>query len=87
MNTFDGNDHLRMKESVDKIHEGGGKFMISYDYREEVYELYKNYNLRTINIKYSGATDEHRSKSRKEYVITNYEPATQYSIFQKKEEL
>ena len=87
MNTFDGNDHLRMKEAVDKIHECGAKFMVSYDYREEVYELYKDYNIKTINIKYAGATDENRSKSRKEYVITNYEPNTQYNIFQKKEEI
>ena len=87
MNTFNADDHLRMKEAVDRIDEGGAYFMVSYDYREEVYELYKNYNVQTINIKYAGATDEHRSKSRKEYVITNYEPSTQYNIFQAKEEL
>ena len=87
MNTFNAEDHIRMKDAVDKIHEGGAKFMVSYDYREEVYELYKNYNIKTINIKYAGATDEHRSKGRKEYVITNYEPTTQYNIFQTKEEL
>lgn len=87
MNTFNADDHLRMKEAVDRIDEGGAYFMVSYDYREEVYELYKNYNVQTINIKYAGATDEHRSKGRKEYVITNYEPSTQYNIFQVKEEL
>jgi len=87
MNTFNADDHLRMKEAVDRIDEGGAYFMVSYDYREEVYELYKNYNVQTINIKYAGATDEHRSKGRKEYVITNYEPSTQYNIFQAKEEL
>ena len=87
MNTFNADDHLRMKEAVDRIDEGGAYFMVSYDYREEVYELYKDYNVQTINIKYAGATDEHRSKGRKEYVITNYEPSTQYNIFQVKEEL
>ena len=87
MNTFNADDHLRMKEAVDRIDKGGAYFMVSYDYREEVYELYKDYNVQTINIKYAGATDEHRSKGRKEYVITNYEPSTQYNIFQVKEEL
>ena len=87
MNTFKAEDHIRMKNAVDKIHEGGAKFMVSYDYREEVYELYKNYNIKTINIKYAGATEEYRSIKRKEYVITNYVPTTQFNIFQTKEEL
>jgi len=87
MNTFNAEDHIRMKDAVDKIHEGGAKFMVSYDHREEVYELYKDYNIKTINIKYAGATDQHRSVKRKEYVISNYEPNTQFNIFQTKEEL
>jgi hypothetical protein len=74
-----------MKESVDKIHKGGAEFMISYDYREEVAELYKDYNIQTISIVYAGATDEHRNKQRKEYVITNYEASTQYNMFETKE--
>jgi len=61
--------------------------MVSYDHRDEVYELYKDYNIKTINIKYAGATDQHRSLKRKEYVISNYEPNTQFNIFQTKEEL
>tara|TARA_R100000030_G_scaffold97765_4_gene86987 strand:- start:383 stop:1243 length:861 start_codon:yes stop_codon:yes gene_type:complete len=85
MNTFNLDDHHRMKESVDKIHKGGAEFMISYDYREEVAELYKDYNIQTISIVYAGATDEHRNKQRKEYVITNYEASTQYNMFETKE--
>ena len=85
MNTFNLNDHIRMKESVDKIHESGAKFMVSYDYREEAAELYKDYNVQTISIVYAGATDESRHKKRKEYVITNYEASTQYNIFQSTE--
>jgi len=55
--------------------------MVSYDYRDEVYELYKDYNVKTIDLKYQGATDEHRAKKRKEYLILNYEPVNQTSLF------
>jgi len=85
MNTFNLDDHQRMKESVDVINKAGGYFMVSYDYREEVAELYKDYNIQTINIVYAGATDESRHKKRKEYVITNYEANTQYNMFESKE--
>ena len=78
---FKAEDHLRLKEKVDKIHEQGGKFMISYDYREEVKELYKNYDVRTINLKYAGATDEAKQKERKEYLIINYKPSNQVGLF------
>ena len=78
---FDAEDHLRLKEKVDKIHEGGGKFMVSYDYREEVKELYANYDIRTINLKYSGTTNEAKNKERKEYLIINYEPASQVDLW------
>ena len=63
---FNADDHLRLKEKVDKIHEQGGKFMVSYDYREEVKELYKNYDIRTIDLKYAGATDEAKQKELQE---------------------
>ena len=72
---------LRLKEKVDKIHEQGGKFMVSYDYREEVKELYKNYDIRTIDLKYAGATEEAKQKERKEYLIINYKPASQVGLF------
>ena len=81
MNNFSSNDHIRLKEYVDKINYYGGKFMISYDYRKEVNELYNNYNIQTLNMKYTGATKEARSKKRKEYIVMNYEPKTQFQLF------
>ena len=78
---FNAEDHIRLKEKVDKIHKNGGKFMVSYDFREEVYDLYKEYDCRVINLKYQGATDENRNKERKEYLIINYEPNDQIGLF------
>ena len=78
---FNAEDHIRLKEKVDKIHKNGGKFMVSYDFREEVYDLYKEYDCRVIDLKYQGATDENRSKERKEYLIINYEPNDQIGLF------
>jgi len=78
---FNAEDHIRLKEKVDKIHNNGGKFMVSYDYREEVFDLYKEYDVRTITLKYQGATDENRNKERKEYLIINYEPSYQMGLF------
>ena len=46
MNNFSSDDHLRFKEAIDKINDGGAKFMVSYDYRDEVYDLYSKYNIR-----------------------------------------
>jgi len=78
---FNAEDHIRLKEKVDKIHNNGGKFMVSYDHREEVFDLYKEYDVRTITLKYQGATDENRNKERKEYLIINYEPSDQMGLF------
>ena len=55
--------------------------MVSYDYRDEVKELYKDYNIKTLDLKYSGATDKARDKERKEYIIMNYEPVSQVEMF------
>ena len=79
--SFDMEDHERLRESVQKIHDNGGHFMVSYDYREEVAELYKDFDCRTLDWKYVGATYEARQKGRKEYVIINYEPTQQINIF------
>ena len=78
---FSMEDHKRLREAVQKIHDGGANFMISYDHRDEVAELYKDFDVRTLNWKYTGATDEARLKERKEYVIINYEPVQQVEIF------
>jgi DNA adenine methylase len=85
MNNFSVEDHFRLKECVDKIDEGGGKFMISYDYRDEVSTLYNKYNIQTLNLKYSGATKDARAIKRKEYIVMNYEPVAQVEIFKEKE--
>ena len=81
MNNFTVEDHTRLRDCVNKIDKNGGLFMVSYDYRDEVKELYKDYNVKTITMKYAGATDESRAKERKEYVITNYEPEVQVEMF------
>ena len=81
MNTFSMDDHKRLRDCVDTIDKNNGLFMVSYDYRDEVKELYKDYNVKTITMKYAGATDESRAKERKEYVITNYEPEVQVEMF------
>ena len=78
---FSMEDHKRLREAVQKIHDGGANFMISYDHRDEVADLYKDFDVRTLNWKYTGATDEARLKERKEYVIINYKPVQQVEIF------
>ena len=78
---FSMEDHKRLREAVQKIHDGGSHFMVSYDHRDEVAELYKDFDVRTLNWKYTGATDEARLKERKEYVIINYKPVQQVEIF------
>ena len=81
MNNFTIEDHTRLRDCVNRIDQAGGKFMVSYDYREEVKELYKDYNIQTLNLKYSGATKKARDKERKEYIIMNYVPETQGELF------
>ncbi len=79
---FNHEDHLRLKDKVDMINDKGGKFMISYDYREEVYDMYKDYNIITVDLKYAGATEEAKEKERKEYLILNYKPSNQVGLFE-----
>jgi|TARA_Y100000310_G_scaffold142178_1_gene141633 DNA adenine methylase len=86
MNNFSKEDHFRFKEAVDKINEGGAKFMISYDYREEVKDLYSNYNIEIINWKYAGTTGEAKKKPRKEFIVMNYKPTSQIHLFNKEQE-
>jgi len=81
MNNFTSEDHLRFKEAVDIIDRGGAKFMISYDHRDEVTELYSNYDIHTINLKYSGVTKEARLIQRREHLVLNYQPESQVEIF------
>ena len=84
MNNFSVEDHLRLKNCVDEIDRNGGKFMISYDHRKEVEDLYCKYNMQTINLKYSGSTKDARKMKRKEYIIMNYKPVSQVEMFKEK---
>ena len=80
-NVFNDQCHSDLKESVDLIHNSEANFMISYDDEPEIRELYKNYNIETIDTKYVGATPEKRGEIRTELVIMNYEPEEQMEMF------
>lgn len=73
-------EHKDLKNVVDKIDRGGGKFMLSYDNREEVRALYSDYDIRKIKTKYSSATYA-REKEFSELVILNYQPSVQENLF------
>ncbi len=77
---FGQKEHKDLKEAVDQIDQGGGKFMLSYDNREEVRALYHDYNVQEIKTKYSGAT-EARDKDFCELLIMNYDPIIQEHLF------
>ena len=78
---FESEDHKRLRDCVKRIHESGANFMISYDYRPEVLEYYSDYDIITLNLRYTGATGTAREKERKEYVVMNYKPREQITIF------
>jgi DNA adenine methylase len=79
---FTKDDHDALKDVCDKIHKNKAKFMVSYDNRQVIKDLFKDYNVNEIKTKYSGAADK---KERIELVITNYEPTSshQTTIFSK----
>ena len=78
---FESEDHKRLRDCVKRIHDSGANFMISYDYRPEVLEYYSDYDIITLNLRYTGATGTAREKERKEYVVMNYKPREQITIF------
>ena len=80
-NTFNDESHIALKDCVDKIHKSGGNFMISYDDEVKIRELYKDYNIKTIDTKYAGTSPEKRKETKKELVIVNYEPKEQVQLF------
>jgi len=79
-NRFDEEMHLKLKDTVDKISLNNAKFMLSYDDREELREMYKEYNITTIKTKYVGRRED-PSKEFSELVITNYKPQKQETLF------
>ena len=75
MHSLDNQDHIDLFDAVKKIDEEGGKFMVSYDNHELVNELYADYTINKIPIKYSGQV--HAKDYKNELVITNYIPPNQ----------
>jgi len=71
LHSFKEEDHSALKEVCDFINLSGGNFMVSYDDKSVVHELYKDYNIEAIPVKYAGQTTKREYKN--ELVITNYE--------------
>ena len=80
-NRFDESMHLKLKETIDNISLNNGKFMLSYDDRVELREMYKDYNLNHIKTKYVGTKAEDRGKVRIELLITNFKTQEQGVLF------
>tara|TARA_Y100001938_G_scaffold138428_1_gene203914 strand:- start:148 stop:990 length:843 start_codon:yes stop_codon:yes gene_type:complete len=80
IHSFTEDDHLSLKEVCDEIDASGGKFMLSYDDRPEIWQMYKFYFINVIPIKYTGQL--HSDEKKNELVITNYIPEEkQISLF------
>ena len=71
-NPFNSKQHKQLKNVVDNITKNSGKFMLSYDDREDIRELYKEYEVNTIETKYVGRRSD-PSKDFTELIITNYQ--------------
>ena len=78
---FTDEDHKGIAEVCNEIDAAGGKFMVSYDDRKRIRELFSNYNVEEVTTKYAGNLSK-RNTVIKELVITNYtSPTYQESIF------
>ncbi len=74
---FGMKEHEDLLGLCQQIDNAGGKFMVSYDDRDIVKEMYKDYNIEILTTTYSGS---HETKN--ELVIMNYEPVKiQQSLF------
>ena len=80
-NVFDDKLHDELKQICDFIDENDAEFMLSYDNREEISKLYKNYHLNHIKTKYVGTKPEDRGKVRIELLITNFQIKEQGELF------
>lgn len=79
MHTFVMPDHIGVKEVCDDIDKAGANFMVSYDDRNEVKDMFKDYNIKKLTTIYSGSSSK---RQRTELVILNYEPkGNQESLF------
>jgi len=84
IHSFTEQDHLDLREVCYQIDRGGGKFMVSYDDRPEIWEMYRYFNIDIIPIKYAGQL--HSDEKKNELVITNYIPKEkQISLFTESE--
>ena len=68
---FTSNMHNDLRNLCNEINSKNGLFMVSYDDRDEIKTLYKNYIINEIKCVYAGTSDK---KERTELVITNYQP-------------
>jgi DNA adenine methylase len=75
VHSLDNKDHYELFEMCKQIDEEGGKFMVSYDDHPLVNDLYKDYEIIKIPVKYSGQL--HNKEYKNELVIINYEPTSQ----------
>lgn len=80
MADFGIDEHEDLRECADYIDRKGGKFMISYDDREVIRDMYSDYNIIEIETQYAGRNAED-TKYFIELVILNYEPVSQVEIF------
>ncbi len=72
MADFGVDEHEDMIECVDYIDRHGAKFMVSYDDREVIREMYSDYNIYEIETQYAGRNEDD-VKYFIELVITNYD--------------
>ena len=78
--SFTKKDHYDMLEVLRIINDNGGKFMVSYDDRNEVSKLLEEFETCKVQTKYGGRHFD-PSKVYNELVITNYQPTQQGTLF------
>ena len=80
MEKFGAQEHEDLRNYIDFIDRAGAKFMISYDDRNIIREMYSDYNVDTIFTKYSVNVSD-PGKVVTELVITNYDHRSQGELF------
>jgi len=83
--SFTKKDHHDMLGILKIINDGGGKFMVSYDDRNEISDLLKEFEICKVKTKYGGRHFD-PSKIYNELVITNYKPVKQETLFDEPKE-
>jgi len=76
---LDNQDHIDLFKMAKEIDTNGGKFMISYDDHALVNELYQDYLIKKIPVKYAGQNVGNDFKN--ELVIMNYKPKNEQLTF------